>query len=100
MSRLTVRFGPSYDHWIADVASDRADAVRALMVLGAAALGLPGAAREAERLLAHDFRADIEDALLHLTDRRQTSGRQAADVLELFSLPQEQSDPFAVGIEV
>lgn len=105
-ARLTVRFAPVYEQWIADLAGDQADAVRALMVLGAAALGLPGAQREALRLLESDFAADVESALLALADKRQTSGRQAADRTEApppaIELAEEREiDPFmAAGIEV
>lgn len=98
MSRLTVRFSPTYDAWIAAVGQEQADAVRALMVLGAAALGLPGAEREARRLLESELRADVEDALLMLADKRQTRGRHAPPPEpELLDL----GDPLlSVGIEV
>jgi len=77
--RLTIRFSTAYQAWIAAAGGDKADAVRALMVLGAAALDLPGSAREAVRLLESDLNERAIDALLALADKRQTSGRQVAD---------------------
>jgi hypothetical protein len=77
--RLTIRFSTAYQAWIAAAGGDKADAVRALMVLGAAALDLPGAAREARRLLETEIADDIAGALLRLADNRQTTGRQPAD---------------------
>lgn len=100
MSRLTVRFSPVYDGWIAQLGGEQSDAVRALVVLGAAAIGLPGADREAARLLEADLAADVEDALLRLVDRRQTHGRHMADRADPPELL-ELADPFAnIGIEV
>lgn len=100
-ARLTVRFSPVYQSWIGSIAGDQADAVRALMVIGAAALGLPGADREALRLLESDLRADVEDVLLDVADKRQTSGRQIE--VSLAGQPEllEAGDPFTnIGIEV
>jgi hypothetical protein len=109
--RLTVRFSPAYVRWIAALGGDQAEAVRALMTLGAAALGLPEAEYEAHGLLRSDLPPFVKDALMGMADKRQTSGRQAADVLlqpvePLDELPGEPADepevdPFvAAGIEV
>lgn len=100
MSRLTVRLSPAYEAWIDAIGTEQADAARALMVLGAAALGLPGAEREARRLVEADFRADVEDALAELAATRQPRGSHAAAITqeapELLDL-----DPLAhIGIAV
>jgi len=78
--RLTVRFSPAYQRWIAALGGDQAEAVRALMALGAGALGLPEAPYEAHGLLRSDLPPFVKDALMGMADKRQTSGRQAADV--------------------
>jgi hypothetical protein len=105
--RLTVRFSRAYQVWIAELGGDQADAVRALMVLGAASLGLNGAQREALRLLEADLPPDVGTALLVLADKRQTSGRHTADTPKALLIkphepPEEpEIDPFmAAGIEV
>ena len=77
--RLTVRFNDTFATWIAGLAADEATAVRALMVLGAATLGLPNAAHEARRVLHGCTDPALEAALYAVADTRQTPGRQSAD---------------------
>jgi hypothetical protein len=104
--RLTVRFSRAYQDWIAQLGGDQAEAVRALMALGAAQLGLPGALYEVRGLLRADLPPEVKAALLEMADKRQTSGRQAADVFLQDAPPAEPPedaaiDPFmAAGIEV
>lgn len=102
-SRLTVRFSATYQRWIAALGGDQAEAVRALMTIGAAVLELPDAAFEAGGLLRADLPPDVRSVLLSLADKRQTSGRQAADTPREPPPPDEElpDDPFlAAGIEV
>jgi hypothetical protein len=103
--RLTIRFGPTYARWIAQLGGDQAEAVRALMVLGAASLGLPGAQREALRLLTADLSDAAAAALLEMADTRQTHGRHTADRPDRAQIeePPEElpPDPFlSIGVEV
>jgi len=105
--RLTVRFSPAYQRWIAALGGDQAEAVRALMTLGAVALGLPDAPYEAHGLLRSDLPPFVKDALMGTADKRQTHGRQAADVplqpVEQLAEPPDEPevDPFmAAGVEV
>lgn len=97
--RLTIRFNAVYCDWIAGLSTDKADAVRALMVLGAATLDLPGAAREAMRLLDADLTTELADAILGLADKRQTSGRQAADSTPDRLLPAKETTVTTAGNE-
>lgn len=113
--RLTIRFSAAYQAWIAAAGGEKADAVRALMVLGAASLGLPGAAREARRLLDSGLTDAVGQTLLDLADNRQTTGRQPADTALNRPFPvagtavplsrnarnEPENDPLAdIGIEV
>lgn len=101
MSRLTVRLRPAYECWIAAIGTEQADAARALMVLGAAALGLPDAAREARRLIEANFRTDVEDALATLAATRQPRGSHAAAIPQDELEQIEEADPLLhIGIEV
>jgi hypothetical protein len=122
-ARLSIRFSPRYERWIGTMGGDQAEAVRALMTLGAAALGWDEADNEAMGLLREEFPAAVRDALMvaaagkHLgrqsadipADKvltsRQTSGRQAADgqIQETDIPPPPEPfafDPMTAGIEV
>jgi len=92
--RITIRLSAAYRAWLDQVAGggEAVAAARALIVLGAAALQLDGAAREAQRLLAADLSGDVLAALqavvggsepiptqnMALAARRQPDGSQTA----------------------
>jgi hypothetical protein len=70
------------------------------MVVGAAQLGLSGADREAQRLLAAELAPALVAALADAAAKRQPSGSQAA-AAPIFQADVPTADPFAgVGIEV
>lgn len=91
-NRLQVRLPPIYWQWIGAVGGDESSAARALIALGAAALGLEGAAGEALSQLG----GRLDRALaVWLYDRCSTAVRQMPG-----EVPALEDDPFAIGIEV
>lgn len=80
-SRATIRLKPVYRLYVAQAAAEGATAVRALLLLGAAAAGYDMAPAQDElfRLLGAGLDAPVRSALLAVSADCQTDGRQVSD---------------------
>lgn len=105
-NRLHVRLGETYHAWLASLGTAESDAARALLVVGAAALRLPGVEEEALRLLLArpQLNASTLRALLEVSDIRRTGVGQASDAEPVPTLENQgitTDDPFAsLGFDV
>ena len=106
--RVMVRLPEQIEAWLIELGGDRATTLKALAVLGALQLGLPGAEREARRLLAGEPGPRAAEALA-ATWQPHGSHMAASAEMPVPEPPAHHTetllaelleDPFAVGVEV